>query len=62
MVAQLIGFLGVPVAVICAPGPDTALTVRNALAGGAVAACGPPPVWPSARPSGPLPRASASRG
>jgi threonine/homoserine/homoserine lactone efflux protein len=43
MVAQLIGFLGVPVAVICAPGPDTALTVRNALAGGR--RCG---VWTAA--------------
>ncbi|WP_395105059.1 LysE family translocator [Actinomadura sp. SCN-SB] len=34
MVTQLLGFIGVSVAVICTPGPDTALTVRNALADG----------------------------
>ena len=34
MVAQLLAFLGVSAVVICVPGPDTALTVRNALAGG----------------------------
>jgi threonine/homoserine/homoserine lactone efflux protein len=34
MLAQLLAFLGVSVVVICVPGPDTALTVRNALAGG----------------------------
>ena len=34
MLAQLVAFLGVSVVVICVPGPDTALTVRNALAGG----------------------------
>lgn len=34
MGAQLLAFLAVSVAVICTPGPDTALTVRNALAGG----------------------------
>ncbi|MFL6077629.1 MAG: LysE family translocator [Mycobacteriales bacterium] len=34
MVMQLLAFLAVSVAVICTPGPDTALTVRNALAGG----------------------------
>jgi threonine/homoserine/homoserine lactone efflux protein len=32
--AQLLAFLGVSLVVICVPGPDTALTVRNALAGG----------------------------
>jgi threonine/homoserine/homoserine lactone efflux protein len=31
---QLLAFLGVAAVVICTPGPDTALTVRNALAGG----------------------------
>jgi threonine/homoserine/homoserine lactone efflux protein len=31
---QLLAFLGVSAVVICAPGPDTALTIRNALAGG----------------------------
>jgi threonine/homoserine/homoserine lactone efflux protein len=30
----MLAFLGVSVVVICVPGPDTALTVRNALAGG----------------------------
>ena len=34
MLAQLLAFLGVSVVVICTPGPDTALTVRNAFAGG----------------------------
>jgi threonine/homoserine/homoserine lactone efflux protein len=33
-VAELAGFLGLAVVVICTPGPDTALTIRNALAGG----------------------------
>lgn len=32
--ASLLAFLGVSMIVICTPGPDTALTVRNALAGG----------------------------
>jgi threonine/homoserine/homoserine lactone efflux protein len=31
---QLLAFLAVSAVVICTPGPDTALTVRNALAGG----------------------------
>ena len=34
MLAQLLAFVGVSVVVICTPGPDTALTVRNAFAGG----------------------------
>jgi threonine/homoserine/homoserine lactone efflux protein len=34
VLAQLLAFLGVSAVVICVPGPDTALTVRNALAGG----------------------------
>jgi threonine/homoserine/homoserine lactone efflux protein len=34
MLGQLAAFLGVSGVVICVPGPDTALTVRNALAGG----------------------------
>ena len=34
MPAQLLAFLGVAAVVIVVPGPDTALTVRNALAGG----------------------------
>src|SRR5205085_1229939 len=31
---QLLAFVGVSAVVICTPGPDTALTVRNTLAGG----------------------------
>src|SRR5918994_7212190 len=34
MLAQLLAFLGVSALVIVVPGPDTALTVRNALTGG----------------------------
>jgi threonine/homoserine/homoserine lactone efflux protein len=34
VLGQLLAFLGVSAVVICTPGPDTALTVRNALAGG----------------------------
>ena len=34
MGGQLLAFLGVSAVVICTPGPDTALTTRNALAGG----------------------------
>jgi threonine/homoserine/homoserine lactone efflux protein len=34
VLAQLLAFLGVAAVVIVVPGPDTALTVRNALAGG----------------------------
>jgi threonine/homoserine/homoserine lactone efflux protein len=34
MGGQLLAFLGVSVVVIVVPGPDTALTIRNALAGG----------------------------
>ena len=34
MVPLLLGFLAVSLVVICTPGPDTALTIRNALAGG----------------------------
>jgi RhtB (resistance to homoserine/threonine) family protein len=34
MLGHLLAFLAVSVVVICTPGPDTALTVRNALAGG----------------------------
>ena len=34
MLGQLLAFLGVALVVIVVPGPDTALTVRNALAGG----------------------------
>jgi len=43
MGTQLLAFLGVSVVVICTPGPDTALTVRNAFAGGR--GCG---VWTAA--------------
>lgn len=43
MLAQLMAFVGVAVVVICTPGPDTALTVRNAFAGGR--RCG---VWTAA--------------
>ena len=34
MAPLLLGFLTVSLVVICTPGPDTALTIRNALAGG----------------------------
>ena len=34
MMAGLLAFLGVSVLVICTPGPDTALTVRNSIVGG----------------------------
>jgi threonine/homoserine/homoserine lactone efflux protein len=34
MLAELAAFVSVSAVVICTPGPDTALTVRNALAGG----------------------------
>lgn len=34
MTPPFLGFLGVSVLVIAAPGPDTALTVRNTLLGG----------------------------
>jgi threonine/homoserine/homoserine lactone efflux protein len=37
---QLLAFLGVSAVVICTPGPDTALTIRNALAGGRRAGVG----------------------
>lgn len=43
MLTQLLAFLTVSVVVICTPGPDTALTVRNALAGGRAAG-----VWTAA--------------
>lgn len=35
MIGQLLAFLGLSVVVICTPGPDTALTVRNAMMGAA---------------------------
>jgi threonine/homoserine/homoserine lactone efflux protein len=34
MMTLLLAFLGVSAVIICTPGPDTALTVRNALVGG----------------------------
>jgi threonine/homoserine/homoserine lactone efflux protein len=34
MLPELLAFLGLSAVVICTPGPDTALTVRNALVGG----------------------------
>jgi threonine/homoserine/homoserine lactone efflux protein len=34
MIESLWGFLGISVLVICTPGPDTAITVRNTLMGG----------------------------
>lgn len=37
MLPQLLAFVPVAAVVICTPGPDTALTVRNALAGGRTA-------------------------
>ena len=38
MSVHLLAFLGVALLIICTPGPDTALTLRNALAGGGRAA------------------------
>lgn len=40
MQAEIVAFLPVAAVVICTPGPDTALTVRNALAGGRMAGIG----------------------
>ena len=37
MLTQLVAFVGVSVVVICTPGPDTAVTVRNTLLGGRLA-------------------------
>ena len=34
MLSHLLAFLAIAAVVICTPGPDTALTIRNALAGG----------------------------
>ena len=34
MVTETLAFLGVCVLVICTPGPDTALTIRNSIVGG----------------------------
>ena len=34
MVTEALAFLGVCALVICAPGPDTALTIRNSIVGG----------------------------
>jgi threonine/homoserine/homoserine lactone efflux protein len=34
MIVGLVAFVGVSLVVICTPGPDTALTVRNAFTGG----------------------------
>jgi threonine/homoserine/homoserine lactone efflux protein len=34
MVSELTAFVGLSIVVICTPGPDTALTVRNAIVGG----------------------------
>jgi threonine/homoserine/homoserine lactone efflux protein len=39
-VAELAGFLGLALVVICTPGQDTALTIRNALVGGRRAGIG----------------------
>ena len=33
-IGQYVAFLGLCLLVICTPGPDTALTIRNTLAGG----------------------------
>jgi threonine/homoserine/homoserine lactone efflux protein len=36
MVHELLAFIGLSAVVICTPGPDTALTIRNAIAGGRI--------------------------
>jgi len=36
VIRELLAFLGLSVVVICTPGPDTALTVRNAVLGGRI--------------------------
>ncbi|HEU0305323.1 MAG TPA: LysE family translocator [Gaiellaceae bacterium] len=40
MVTTLVGFLGISALVICTPGQDTALTIRNTLAGGRASGIG----------------------
>src|SRR5918997_6024469 len=40
MTGELLAFLGVAVMVIVTPGPDTALTIRNTMAGGRAAGLG----------------------
>jgi threonine/homoserine/homoserine lactone efflux protein len=37
MLTELVAFVPVAAVVICTPGPDTALTIRNAVAGGRTA-------------------------
>ncbi len=48
VLTQLLAFVAVALVVICTPGPDTALTVRNVLAGGRRPGSLPLPAWPSA--------------
>jgi threonine/homoserine/homoserine lactone efflux protein len=37
MLTEVVAFVPVAAVVICTPGPDTALTIRNAVAGGRTA-------------------------
>jgi len=38
MATEALAYLGVCAVVICTPGPDTALTIRNSIIGGGAAA------------------------
>ena len=38
MVTEALAYLGLCAVVICTPGPDTALTIRNSILGGRAAA------------------------
>ena len=54
MLTELVAFVPVAAVVICTPDPDTALTIRNALAGGRAAGILTAAGWPSAKVSGRL--------
>ena len=60
LTGPLIAFVGIAALVICTPGPDTAMTIRNALLGGRSAGLATAPASPPASRSGRLPRRRAS--